>query len=97
MGFATTAFDINILLFVVSCGIIAMGCIMSLIKELHDYNKDFELFPRGPYSYSWSFGVAWASVAVALVGAIISTIGLFMSPRENDVSIVNAPSMSFRK
>ena len=74
-----------------------MSCIMSLVKELHDYNQERYMFPRGSYSYSWSFGIAWASVAVALVGAIISTIGLFMSPRETDITIVNAPSMSFKK
>ena len=70
---------------------------MSLIKELHDYNKQRRLFPRGPYTYSWSFRIAWAAVAVALVGAIISTIGLFVSPRETDVPIANAPTMSFKK
>ena len=70
---------------------------MSLFKELHDYNKARGLFPRGPYTYSWSFGIAWAAVAVALVGAIISTVGLFMSPRETDVPIANAPTMNFKK
>ena len=70
---------------------------MSLVKELHDYKQECYIFPRGFYSYSWSFGTAWASVAVALVGAIISTIGLFMSPRENDIPTVNAPIMGFKK
>ena len=70
---------------------------MSLVKELHDYNKERGLFPRGPYSYNWSFGTAWASVAVELVDVIVLQIGLFMSPRETDVSIVNAPSISFKK
>ena len=70
---------------------------MGLVKQLPDYNKERGLFPRGPYSYSWSFGMAWASVAIALVDVIVSKIGLFMSPRETDVSIVNAPSISFKK
>ena len=74
-----------------------MSCIMSFFKELNDYNKERYIFRRGSYSYSWSFGIAWASVAVALIGAIISTIGLFMSPREIEIPIVNAPSMSFKK
>ena len=74
-----------------------MSCIMSLVKELHDYNEEHRLFSRGSFSYSWSFGIAWASVAVALIGSIISTTGLFKSPIETNAPIVNAPTISFKK
>ena len=56
---------------------------MSLVKQLHDYNKERGLYPRSPYSYSWSFGMAWESVAVALVDVIVSKIDLFMSPERD--------------
>ena len=49
---------------------------MSLVKDMD------ALYGKGFYSYSWSFGMALASVAVALIGSIISTIGLFKSLRE---------------
>ena len=74
-----------------------MSCIMSLVKELHDCNEEHRLFLRCSFSYSWSFGIAWASVAVALIGSIISTTGLFKSPIETNAPIVNAPTISFKK
>ena len=81
-GFGPTAIDIDIMLFLVIYGIMAMGCYMSLVKELHDNGKIY-------YSYSWCFGIAWASVAVALVGSIISTIGLFKSLKETKNSLTS--------
>ena len=74
-----------------------MSCMMSLVKELHDYNEKHRVISRGSFSYSWCFGIAWASVAVALIGYIISTIGLLVSPRETNAPVVNAPNMSFKK
>ena len=59
-----------------------MSCGTSLVNELHDYDKQISVFPRGPYSYGWSYGIGWASVAIALIGSIISTIGLFQLPRD---------------
>ena len=70
---------------------------MSLVKELHGYNEKHRGFSRSSFSYSWCFGIAWASVAVALIGSIISTIGLLISPRETNAPVVNAPNMSFKK
>ena len=70
---------------------------MSLVKELHGYKEKHCVFSRGSFSYSWCFGIAWASVAVALIGSIISTIGLLISPRETNAPVVNAPNMSFKK
>ena len=55
---------------------------MSLVKELHDKKEIY-------FSYSWCFGIAWASVAVALIGSIISTIGLFKSLRETKNSLTS--------
>ena len=94
--FAPTTIDIGIILLLVICGIIAMTCLMSLVKELHDYDEKHRVFSRGSFSYSWSFGIAWASVAVALIGFIISTIGLLISPRETNALAVEAPNMSFK-
>ena len=71
-----------------------MSCIMSLVKELYDYVEKDHSFS---FSYGWCFGIAWASVAVALIGSIISTIGLFKSPRETNAPVPNAPIMSFKK
>ena len=71
-----------------------MSCIMSLVKELYDYVEKYRAFS---FSYGWCFGIAWASVAVALIGSIISTIGLLISPRETNAPVVNAPNMSFKK
>ena len=93
-GFGLTAIDSDIILFLVICGIIAMSCIMSLVKELYDYVAKDHAFS---FSYSWCFGIAWASVAVALIGSIISTIGLFKSPRETNAPVPNAPITSFKK
>ena len=70
---------------------------MSLVKELRDYVEKRRVFSRGSFSYSWCFGIAWASVAVALIGSIISTIGLFKSPRETNAPVPNAPITSFKK
>ena len=95
-GFAPTTIDIGIILLLVVCGIIAMTCLMSLVKELHDYDEKHRVFSRGSFSYSWRFGIAWASVAVALIGFIISTIGLLISPRETNAPAVDAPNMSFK-
>ena len=74
-----------------------MSCIMDLVKELHDYNKKQGLFERGSLSYGWSFGIAWGSVAAALIGPIISTIGLLKSPTETNTPIGHAPTMSLKK
>ena len=67
---------------------------MSLAKELHDSKEKYGLLDRGLFSYGWSFGIGWASEAVAVMGAIISTIGLFKSPTETNTPIGNAPTMS---
>ena len=96
-GFARTTIDIGIIVLLVVSGIIAMSCMMSLVKELHDHNEKHRVFSRGSFSYSWCFGIAWAFVAVALIGSIISTIGLLISPRETNAPVVNAPNMSFKK
>ena len=74
-----------------------MSCNMSLVKELRDYVEKRRVFSRGSFSYSWCFGIAWASVAVALIGSIISTIALFKSPREANAPVANAPITSFKK
>ena len=71
-----------------------MSCSMSLVKELLDYVEKDRVFS---FSYGWCFGIAWASVAIALIGSIISTIGLFKSPRETNAPVSNAPITSFKK
>lgn len=97
LGPGFIANNIVILLFLVICGIIAMSCGTSLVNELHDYDKQIDIFPNRPYSYGWSYGIGLASVAIALIGSIISTIGLLISPRETNAPVVNAPNMSFKK
>lgn len=82
---------INYLLLLVSCGIISLSCGTSLLNELHDYNKHVDLFHSGPYSYTWSYRIGWASVAVTLIGSIISSIDIYLSPKDAE-----NPVMSFK-
>ena len=92
LGPGFIANNIVILLFLVICGIIAMSCGTSLVNELHDYDKQIDIFPNRPYSYGQSYGIVWASVAIALIGSIISTIGLFQLQADAGNPIMNSNS-----
>ena len=65
-----------------------MSCYISYSKDLRDKFK----YTRYDHSYGWTYGFGWASVAIALIGSLISIIGLFQLPRD-----VENPAMNFEK
>lgn len=97
--FRSTATDIEILLFLVGCSVIAMSCYTSYSNELRDQTikilqQSISIGSRQSdclSSYGWTCGFGWASAGIALVGTVISSIGLFMS--QNDTG---NPTMTFK-
>ena len=78
-----------ILLFLVSCGIIAMNCSTSYTNDLCD-------IIAASFSYDWAYEIGWISVAIALFGSIISSIDLIMSERDaGNPTIISFTSDSF--
>ena len=60
-----------------------MSCYTSYSSETRDQFDQFtSSLASGigsSFSFSWNYGLGWASIAVAFIGATISSLGLFMS------------------
>ena len=90
---------IEILLFLVGCNIIAMSCYTSYSNEVRDQFTNLlkiildrlGRYSGSSFSFSWAYGLGWASAGVALVGTIISSFGLFMSSEDT-----GNPTMTFK-
>ena len=90
---------IEILLFSVGCSIIAMSCYTSYSNEVRDeFTNQLKTildtltrYSGSSLSFSWAYGLGWASTGVALVGTIISSFGLFMSSEDT-----GNPAMTFK-
>lgn len=88
-GFGPTTTTTETLLFLVSCGIIAMSCSTSYTNDLRDVIVV-------SFSYDWAYEIGWISVAIALFGSIISSIDLIMSERDaGNPTIISFTSDSF--
>ena len=81
---STTTTTTEILLFLVSCGIIAMSCSTSYTNDLRDIIVV-------SFSYDWAYEIGWTYAAVAIFGSIISSTDLFMLARH-----AGNPTMSFK-
>ena len=60
---------------------IPTGCFKSFSKELDD--KD--LCGSICYSFVWTYGIDWASMVLALVGATIASTGVFRKTDETQI------------
>ena len=65
-----------------------MSCYTSYGNNLRD---KFDEFSRS-LSYGWAYGLGWASVGITLLGSLVSSVAVFISPRD-----VEHPTMSFKK
>ena len=91
--------DIEIFLFSVGCSIIAMSCYTSYSNETRDQIRNlldqildtFVTRSGSSFSFSWVYGLGWASAVVALVGTIISSFGVFISSNNT-----GNPTMTFK-
>ena len=83
-GFGPTTTTTETLLFLVSCGIIAMSCSTSYTNDLRDIIVV-------SFSYDWAYEIGWTYAAVAIFGSIISSTDLFMLARH-----AGNPTMSFK-
>ena len=90
---------IEIFLFSAGCSIIAMSCYRSYSNEVRDQFPNLLTiiidslgrYSCSSFSFSWAYGLGWASAGVALVGTIISSFGLFMSSEDT-----GNPTMTFK-
>ena len=87
--------DIEIFLFSVGCSIIAMSCYTSYSSETRDQLDQYISSVAGgidsSFSFSWAYGLGWASTVIALIGATISSFGLFISSNNT-----GNPTMTFK-
>ena len=82
--------DTEIFLFLVGCSIIAMSCYTSYSNETRDqFRSTLNNLPGS--SFSWAYGLGWASTVIALVGTIISSFSLFISSNNT-----GNPNMTFK-
>ena len=86
-GFKPSEIDIGMFLLLVGCSIIAMSCYTSYSNEARDQFKMLleqnlrkaDIRSEFSISFSWAYGLGWASTLPALVGTIISSFALFVS------------------
>ena len=62
-----------------------MSCYTSFFNEFFD---GCEIL-GACFSYGWVYGFGWAATGISLVGAIISSVGLFISSTEYGGSTTN--------
>ena len=72
-----------------------MSCYTSYSSETRDvFDRFVSSLARGidsSFSFSWAYGIGWASTVVAFIGATISSFGLFISSNNT-----GNPPMTFK-
>ena len=61
-----------------------MSCFTSFSKDLDRYQRDISRYQceTDCYTFGWTYCIGWATVVVALIGTIISTVGFFIKSEE---------------